>query len=232
MSRATTELELERYRKTTTAEFWRDLPRNLMRPSGEGIVKSQTSRAAPAAIIALVTFAAMAGAAEPTTRARTFAALPDWTGLWEAEAHAAMVMHGKFPATPKLWDQPPYTAAAQKQYAPDGFPRPALGNFFATFNRLPRKAKYCAPAGFPNIMDTPFEGGMIELIVTPEQTLLVAADGTLRHIYTDGRPHPEPGDLWPTRTGDSIGHWEGTTLVIDTIAREPGPLDRFPASQT
>ncbi|HEU4652155.1 MAG TPA: hypothetical protein VFS49_12150, partial [Croceibacterium sp.] len=38
-----------------------------------------------------------------------------------------------------------------------------------------------------------------------------------RHIYTDGRDHPPADDLWPTVTGNSIGRWEGETLVIDTI---------------
>jgi len=36
-------------------------------------------------------------------------------------------------------------------------------------------------------------------------------------IYTDGRPHPAEEDRWSTYTGDSVGHWEGDTLVIDTI---------------
>jgi hypothetical protein len=63
-----------------------------------------------------------------------------------------------------------------------------------------------------------------ELIVTPEETVYTAGDGTFRHIYTDGRGHP--ADVWPTVTGHSIGHWEGQTLVVDTIARTPGP-DRF-----
>jgi hypothetical protein len=37
-----------------------------------------------------------------------------------------------------------------------------------------------------------------------------------RNIYTDGRGHPD--DLDPTFYGDSIGHWEGGTLVADTVA--------------
>jgi hypothetical protein len=36
-----------------------------------------------------------------------------------------------------------------------------------------------------------------------------------RIIYTDGRDHPE--DLTPTYYGHSIGHWEGDTLVVDTV---------------
>jgi hypothetical protein len=52
-------------------------------------------------------------------------------------------------------------------------------------------------------------------------------DGNVRHIYTDGRKHPTKDDLWPTERGDSNGHWEGTTLVIDTIAVTPGPILPF-----
>ena len=35
----------------------------------------------------------------------------------------------------------------------------------------------------------------------------------VRIIYTDGSPHPLPNDFW---MGDSRGHWEGDTLVVDT----------------
>ena len=37
----------------------------------------------------------------------------------------------------------------------------------------------------------------------------------MRRIYTDGRPHPDEPD--PTFHGHSIGHWEGDTLVVDTV---------------
>jgi hypothetical protein len=37
-------------------------------------------------------------------------------------------------------------------------------------------------------------------------------------IYTDGREHPAPEDRWPTYTGDSVGHWEGDTLVFTTLS--------------
>ena len=37
----------------------------------------------------------------------------------------------------------------------------------------------------------------------------------VRLIHTDGRPHL-PADAPHSKMGDSIGHWEGDTLVIDT----------------
>ncbi len=67
---------------------------------------------------------------------------------------------------------------------------------------------------FPTMMTaaTPFQ-----VLITPEEVLIINAYNETRHIYTDGRDHPSAEDLWPTTTGNSIGHWEGDTLVIDTI---------------
>jgi hypothetical protein len=39
--------------------------------------------------------------------------------------------------------------------------------------------------------------------------------GTFRIIPLDGQPHPDDPD--PTWMGDSVGRWEGDTLVIDTV---------------
>ena len=39
--------------------------------------------------------------------------------------------------------------------------------------------------------------------------------GTFRIIPTDGSPHPVDPD--PSWMGDSVGHWEGDTLIVDTI---------------
>ena len=39
---------------------------------------------------------------------------------------------------------------------------------------------------------------------------------SLRVVYMDGRPHSEPDVVVPSFNGESIGRWEGDTLVIDT----------------
>ena len=59
---------------------------------------------------------------------------------------------------------------------------------------------------------------MFEILPTPKETALIFSSREIRHVYTDGRDHPGKDDLWPTAWGDSVGHWEGDTLVIDTIA--------------
>jgi len=38
-----------------------------------------------------------------------------------------------------------------------------------------------------------------------------------RMVYLDGRPHPSEIMDYPEFMGHSIGHWEGDTLVVDTI---------------
>jgi hypothetical protein len=58
---------------------------------------------------------------------------------------------------------------------------------------------------------------MFEILTTPEETAMIFSGREIRHIYTDGRPHTAKDALWPTSWGDSIGHWEGQTLIIDTI---------------
>jgi hypothetical protein len=54
-----------------------------------------------------------------------------------------------------------------------------------------------------------------------------------RVIYTDGRPHPKPEDLRPTFLGHSIGHWEGDTLVVDTIGfnEKIWPMGSYPTTE-
>ncbi len=156
--------------------------------------------AAVSQAVLLLAGSTVAGAAEPAARAQLFAKLPDWTGLWQTQAGLAAV------------------SGAGARTAAEGAAS------------LPSSFKKCRPVGFPTIMNIPLADFMFELFVTPEQTVLVSTDGTVRHVYTDGRSHPKPQDLWPTPVGDSIGHWEGATLVVDTIAREPGPVTPFPGS--
>ena len=49
---------------------------------------------------------------------------------------------------------------------------------------------------------------------------------SFRTVFMDGQPHP--ANLSPTNRGHSVGHWEGDTLVVDTVAlREDTLLDLF-----
>ena len=70
----------------------------------------------------------------------------------------------------------------------------------------------CLPPGVPRIMLIPFPMQVIQL--PGEVILLFEYDHYIRHVYLDRREHPKELDL--TWMGDSIGWWEGNTLVVDT----------------
>ena len=179
-------------------------------------------------IIALVLAASLARAAPNSPgRVRAFARLPDWTGLWETTASKACttasgVCSSTFGAGLQLTGHPPYNPEWEQKYQTALAMAKTAGTDVA-----PKGCGQGAPEyvrSFPNIM----EGVMIfQVVVTPEETLFVMDHGEVRHIYTDRRAHPAKDDLWPTPLGDSIGRWEGQTLVIDTVARSAGPISMF-----
>ena len=74
---------------------------------------------------------------------------------------------------------------------------------------------HCKPSGGPGFFNAPG----FEIVEVPEQQrvfiLNIAGPHSWRVIYTDGRAHPT--DVRPTYLGHSIGKWDGTTLVIDTV---------------
>jgi hypothetical protein len=59
------------------------------------------------------------------------------------------------------------------------------------------------------------EGNLLQIVQGPGYvSLLHETDHSTRVIPTDGRPHvPQSIRLWQ---GDSVGHWDGNTLVVDT----------------
>jgi hypothetical protein len=71
----------------------------------------------------------------------------------------------------------------------------------------------CYPPGVPRIYLFNFP---MEILVVPGRVLIVHEFGHyIRQVWTDGRAHPK--DINPSWMGDSIGKWDGDTLVVDTI---------------
>ena len=71
----------------------------------------------------------------------------------------------------------------------------------------------CLPHGVPIFM---FSVMPIEILQVPGRVLMhLEDDSLLREIYTDVQQHPKGLDL--SYNGDSIGKWEGDTLVVDTV---------------
>ena len=76
----------------------------------------------------------------------------------------------------------------------------------------------CYPAGLPMIMTRVWPIAMIQL---PTAIYMVSGfNNSFRVIYLDGRPHTDPDLVVRSYNGDSVGHWEGDTLVVDTVSFE------------
>jgi hypothetical protein len=100
---------------------------------------------------------------------------------------------------------PPFTARGKAEWdarvkaAKDGSP-------------IADASSYCWPHGVPRVMNSPYP---IQIIQTAGETVIVhEVAHNIRHIYMD-QPHPQ--SVTPSFMGDSAGHWEGDTLVVDTI---------------
>ena len=74
----------------------------------------------------------------------------------------------------------------------------------------------CAPPGGPRQFAVPF-GLQIVQVPHMQKTFILSGGSTRpwREIHMDGRGHPEYVN--PSYFGHSVGHWEGDTLVVDTI---------------
>jgi hypothetical protein len=65
-----------------------------------------------------------------------------------------------------------------------------------------------------------FDAYGMDIVVEPRQvTFLAEAGRSMRFVYID---QPHPASLRPSWTGHSVGHWEGDTLVVDTIGFNEG----------
>ena len=70
----------------------------------------------------------------------------------------------------------------------------------------------CAPVGLPRI------GAPVRLIQTPTEVVMLYNNRNVwRVVPTDGRPHGKEDDRDQTYMGDSIGHWDGDTLVVEAV---------------
>ncbi|MBX5459940.1 MAG: hypothetical protein IRZ28_02510 [Steroidobacteraceae bacterium] len=132
------------------------------------------------------------------------AKLPDWSGVWEPVARPGR--GGPPPEPPKVT---PAYAAQYAAYQEKNRTTPGI-NFISNVAN-------CVPPGLPGSMLQPYP---IEFLFSPGRvTILIETYSLVRRIYTDGSPLPENPD--PTYQGTSVGHWEGDTLVVETIGILP-----------
>jgi hypothetical protein len=77
--------------------------------------------------------------------------------------------------------------------------------------------RWCNPVGLPQIMDSgaiDIRQGPTSIFMAPESSLVP------RYVYLN-RKHVSADIYDPSTSGDSVGAWEGDTLVVDTIGFHP-----------
>jgi len=132
---------------------------------------------------------------------------PDISGLWLVTGFFTLSPDRTLPSL-----KPPYDALYAK--------RMKAFNAGAPIDDVTAN---CLPPGMPHIMVVPYP---FEIVQTPGRVLLLFEyAGQLRRIYLDGR-HPTDDDD-PTYYGFSTGHWEGSTLVVQTSRIRADTQDDF-----
>src|ERR1700734_1409502 len=130
----------------------------------------------------------------------------DMTGTWFVNLRHAFADFMFGPPYPEFYEagkqalvEPAAAAADHKSY------RDSIGE--------------CYPAGMPMIMTRVWPTNIIQLPTSVH--MIFGFTNSYRVIYLDGRPHTDPDIAISTYNGESIGHWEGSTLVVDTQYFEP-----------
>ena len=119
--------------------------------------------------------------------------VPDLNGVWQG------------PYTPNLTKalgkEPPFTPYGKQKYD--------------TVDHSKDPLAYCLPIGPNRGMQAPMPFQIVQ--AKDVITILLEMQNTFRIIYMDGRGHPDILQDYPQWMGHSIGHFEGNTLVVETV---------------
>jgi len=135
----------------------------------------------------------------------------DLSGVWMQDLGRPATVRERYWIYELTQDEPPMTDWGKTQYknAKSSFgahPYPLAETNDPIYHT-------CSPPGLPRIYLHPFP---MQIVQVPGEVIMLFEYDSIRHqIFTDGRAHDNAlGPLW---MGDSIGHWEGNTLVADTV---------------
>ena len=136
----------------------------------------------------------------------------DLSGVWmndntldEQLKRAGLVRNSQLKRAPAPPPERPLTPEYQKIDAEEK----------AAAAKLAEGAEACKWPGAVTLMTYPYP---FEILHTQGRiTLIFEADSQVRRIFLDRKEHLPFDDLDPSYNGDSIGRWEGNTLVVDTV---------------
>jgi hypothetical protein len=151
---------------------------------------------------------------------------PDISGLWDNNQGLLFDPATGHPkgcnanSTPKCYETPPYNKEWQAKYD-------AIVKAHSNGADLVDPLNFCEPPGFPRSL-----GGLpgpIDIAQTDRMTYMTWEYMSSIHRIYMNQKHPADNELWPMVMGNAVGHWEGKTLVVDTISMKAGVFDRTEA---
>jgi hypothetical protein len=168
----------------------------------------------------------------PNGGTKSIASIPDLSGVWGRWFNFEPPSSGPGPIVSKL-RRPDGTII---QSVVGDFTNPILRPHAAEVVKkngeleqsgivIPNPHNQCRPEPTPFALN--IQLGMQIIQQKDEVTLLYLSDHQVRHVRMNT---PHSAQPLPTWQGESVGHYEGGALVIDTIGQKVGPLamvDRF-----
>jgi len=189
-------------------------------------------------LVTLAVVAATPALGQDVARGQSAAPTPDFSGIWGRQflgfepplsGPGPVVNKSRLPTGESNGSQlvgdytnpilKPHAAAEVKEH----------GEISLAGVAFPSPRNQCWPHGVPFI----FWDFEMQMLQQPDKiTILYWADHQVRHVRLN---QPHPAHVKPSWYGDSVGHYEGDTLVIDTVGVKVGPysmVDMFGTPHT
>jgi hypothetical protein len=172
-------------------------------------------------VLAAAASSIVLGAQAPAGIPRGADGKPDLTGVWQGSS----VRPGKWEdannglgvgGTGKDPTAPPSLGSQQVITEPAPYQPWAAARVLESFNKrgIDDPAALCLPPGIPRLVLVSLFP--IEIVQTPKKIVFMYEYMNVFRSIAINAPHPP--DLAPTYLGDSVGRWEGDTLVVDAVA--------------
>ena len=156
-------------------------------------------------ITVLITVPALPATAQSTDIPRMSNGKPDFTGVWDHPRVGDVTRNGN--GCGARSEGCKQVGNGELSYTDWG-----LQQWKDVAHRFDYSA-HCLPWGYTRAWQTEYPA---EIMQNPQRLAILWESNNIFHVvFTDGRDHPK--DLDPTWMGHSIGHYEGDTLVIDSV---------------
>jgi hypothetical protein len=155
------------------------------------------------------------------------ASVPDFSGSWSHSSlnGLELPLSGPGPVRNRSRERTgPQAGVGNRRQLVGDYTNPILQTWAAEVVKklagkgYPTPRNQCWPEGMPFV----FMNEGMQILQQPEKiTILYPTDHQFRQVRMN---QPHPAHLTPSWYGDSVGHYEGDTLVIDTVGVKIGPF--------